>query len=45
MGPTQEDGVEDDDNDFALEDLNRAAAEVVILEDIRRATETPELKE
>ena len=34
FGPTQEDGVEDDDNGFALEDLNRAAAEAVTLEDI-----------
>ena len=40
FGPTQEDGVEDDDNGFALEDLNRAAAEAVTLEDIKRATET-----
>ena len=43
FGPTQEDGVdgaEDDDNGFALEDLNRAAAEAVSLGDIRLATET-----
>ena len=34
FGPTQEDRVEDDDNGFALEYLNRAAAEAVTLEDI-----------
>ena len=37
FGPTQEDGVEDDDNGFALEDLNRAAAEAVTLEDIKKS--------
>jgi len=39
FGPTQEDGLEDDDNGFALEDLNRAAAEAVPLKDMRGATE------